>query len=220
MKKIIVALFVAVMFNCGLAQADLITTTFTGDNNVSIWNGSSWSAPSTNWESAATVSNISVTPFSTLYFAVSNDTGSSGNPAGFLASFTDTTTGNVLFTNNSSNFHITIDDLNSTNLLTVNPTSLSDWFTPTSYGANGTQEWGSVLGGPVSGISTNSQWIWTANNNGNYAQEDNFAIVSVNVGSLSHRDNILTTPEPSSILLFAFAGAMLVIFYRRRLGLL
>ena len=218
-------------FNVQTAHAQLIDATFTGDNNISYWNGSSWISEGNNWQTPETISlNINQTS-NIVYFAVSNDyttPGSgydNGNPAGFLASFTVTNgtfaqTGTNTLLSNSSTFKIlavnpwitnpsvfpTIPLLSTINP-TVNPISLSGWVDSTNYAANGTSIWGAVNGGPVNGIDPNAQWIWTANDTSwTYAGTDDYAFLEVDLGT-----NPLVTPEPPTFLLFVFAGAMILI---------
>jgi len=223
------------VFNAPTAHAQMIQATFTGDNNISYWNGASWVAEGNNWQIPETLSLSANTHSDIVYFAVSNDyttPGASGNPAGLLASFIDTNgtfaqTGTNTLLSNSATFQILVVNpwianpptfptipLLSTINPTVNPTSLTGWVTPTNYGANNNYSsiWDEVNGGPVSGINPNAQWIWTANNDGQYQTENDYAIFSVNLGT-----NPLVTPEPPTLLLFAFAGTMIVLFNRRRM---
>ena len=238
MKKLIWAIFASItIFSFGSAYADSITGDITGDNNVSYWNGSSWVGLGNNWQSAETLSLTVNAPSDIMYFAVSNDYttpnsgyDAGGNPAGFLASFTDNTgtfaqTGTNTLLSNAASFKVlavspwianplvypNIASISTINP-TVNPTTLSNWITPSSYGTNGASLWSSANGGPVSGVNSNAQWIWTANNDGSFATENDYVLLDVNLGV-----NPLVTPEPPTVLLFAFAGAMIVFFNRKKL---
>ena len=84
---------------------------------------------------------------------------------------------------------------------------------PTDFGANGTGIWGSVNGGALNDIDNNAQWIWSANNNTwTYNSTDDFDFIRVNLGVTD-----AVVPEPPTVLLFMFAGALFVIFGRRKL---
>jgi len=241
MKKILWATLAYVaIFSSGLAHADSITANVSGDDNISYWNGSAWVAEGNNWHNAETI-NLTVTSSSdVVYFAVANDftaptSSFNPNPSDFLGSFTDnsgtfTQTGTNTLLSNTTNFKILAvspwftpitlpgNSPLSTINPTVDPTTLSGFITPTSYGTNGnplsqTFPYYNSLGEAVPNIDPNAQWIWTGNNTGIYQTEDDYAIIGVDLGV-----NVpLVTPEPPTLLLFAFAGAMLVLFNRIKL---
>jgi hypothetical protein len=229
MKKIVGALFAALIINCGLAHADVITGALTGDNNLYMWTGSAWQEISTNWQSPVTETFTVTSPTDNVYFAVTNNAGTLSsnlkdqNPAGFLASFTDTTTNGTFYQNgsstllsNTSNFEVSKNPVLDYGyfLANVNPnSSLYKWTTPTSEGVNGSGVWGNIPS-----ENSSADWIWTKNDSGDYYTEDNFAVFEVNLGvtNTGSRDRLLT-PEPTTLLLFAFAGALIVLL-RKRLG--
>jgi len=78
--------------------------------------------------------------------------------------------------------------------------------TPTSWGANNDSStiWYGVNGGPVSGISGNAEWIWTANNFASGG--DDAAYVSL---------ELTPVPEPTTLLLLG-AGLIGVITTRKK----
>jgi len=223
-------LMVAVNVQSAHAQvAQMVDATFTGDNNISYWNGASWTAEGNNWLQPETLSLSVNSPSDLVYFAVSNDTSpvGSGNPSGLLASFIDTNgsfaqTGTSKLLSNSATFQVVPTSAFNANLPgavplseinpTLNPTTLTGWTSASSYGTNASTStvWGE--NGGVSSIDPNAQWLWTANNDGQFSTEDNYAIFSVNLGV-----NPAVAPEPPTLLLFVFAGAMIVLFNRKRL---
>jgi hypothetical protein len=250
MKKLVLAMIAGIaMLNCGLAHADSVTAYISGDNNISYWDGSSWVGAGNDWTNSETYTINAHHLSSPTYIAVSNDFTQSGsiydggnNPAGFAASFTDNNgtfvaTGTNTLLSNTANFQVvavspwitnpsvfpTIDPINSI-LPTVDPTTLTGWTTPTSYGINtiGDSVWANANGGSVGNIDPNAEWLWTANNSGSYATMDDYAIFEFNLGVTdgdSNNGGGDTVPEPPTVLLFAFAGALVVFFNRRRLAL-
>jgi hypothetical protein len=228
MKKFIWSVFVTFVMiaSASVAHADSISAVGTADNNLFYWdsNTTSWQTLTNNWESASTGSINSNSISKYLYFAVSNDQGSSGNPAAFLASFVDnsgtfTQTGTNTLLSNTANWQIATV-LGFTNP-TTDPTTIGGWATPTAYGANNDPStiWEQVNGGPISGINPNAQWIWTANNDGNFSTEDNYAYLRTDIGVTDGINPIGNTvvPEPPTVLLFLFAGALVVLSTRKRL---
>jgi hypothetical protein len=229
MKKLIGALFVVMaMFNCNLAHATVggtVTGLVTGDNNLYYWTGSTWKEIDTNWESPVTLP-ISVTSTNDIvYFAVSNNVAlGSSDPAGLLAQFTAptgyvfTATNSATLLSNSSTFKIAT----IAGAPVLSPTlPVYDWDSATNIALNDTGTWESVDNSTL-GISSSADWIWTKNDNGNYFKEDDYAIFAVNLGLTASTtitpNGPIVTPEPTTVLLFVFAGAMLVIF-RKRLGI-
>jgi len=230
MKKLITAVFALLAcLSFGSAHADSITGTVTADDNLSYWNGASWIAEGTHWEIPESINLTTNQPATVLYFAVSNDNlAPGGDPAGFLASFTDNTgtftqTGTNTLVSNVTDTQVLVSNpwlatapvqpaTTSAINPTVDPTTLMGWGTPTDYGSNGTGIWNAVNQGPVSGISTNAQWLWTVNDTTLfYPTEDNYVFLSVNLAT-----NPVATPEPSTLWLFALAGAMVVLLMKKK----
>lgn len=88
------------------------------------------------------------------WFGLNVGPGSATNPGGFLAEITWSGGSN----SSSSNWDVvnSFDDVLS---------GSAAWESATEYGANGGANiWASVNGGPISGISGDAQWIWSANN--------------------------------------------------------
>ncbi len=235
MKKLILALFVSLaIFNCGSAFADSISAAVTGDDNISYWdaNKQAWQALGTSWLTPdfGTL-NINTSSYE-VYFAVSNNNWyPGGNPAGFLASFTDTTPGSI-FVQTGTN---TLVSSPSTVLVKGsrhpfnqylpgpgvplskinphrNPTTIKGWHTPTSYGSNSGNGsiWASVNGGPVDGINPDAQWLWTSHNDGTYATQTDYAYFEINLG-------VVPTPEAPTLLLFALAGGLVLLLMRKNM---
>jgi hypothetical protein len=74
----------------------------------------------------------------------------------------------------------------------------------TEYGVNGGNNiWGNNLGGPVSGISTNANWIYTANN---FANADSSAWFRTSI----------SVPEPGILGLFGMGLFGLAMARRKR----
>jgi hypothetical protein len=238
MKKIILTLFVSVaILNCALAHADSITGVITGDDNISYWNGSAWVAEGNNWQIPETINlNINQSSQEEYFAVVNNNWYPGGNPAGFLASFTDNTgtfvqtATNTLLSNTSTVQVLASSQWTATTgpfpLLsainpTVTPSTLTGWTIPTSYGANGWGPetiWQSVSGGSLNSINPGAQWLWTANNDQTYATQDDYAYFEINLGvsdGIAGSNSVV--PEPPTILLFAFACAMVMFFNIRRI---
>jgi hypothetical protein len=74
--------------------------------------------------------------------------------------------------------------------VTTNPADTSSWVAATSYGTNGTNIWANVNGGPVAGISTNAEWLWTSSNF--KVDMDQRAVL---------RNSITIVPEPGTLAL-------------------
>lgn len=194
MKNKIKMMFLAIVGTLGLsaqAGATLVTINFTADNVVApsglcsdsnCLAGVEWEligpVPNReNWQAADSVT-IDLGP-GTYWFTwyVNNDgAGSASNPAGLLAEIL--WSGNANYS--SSGWEVTTD-----------PGDTTSWVAATSYGANGGANiWTSVNGGPVAGISTNAEWLWTSNNFN--AEMDGFAAIRTSI----------TVPEPGTIALF------------------
>jgi len=207
MKDKIIRISVALLLSFGFAtssQATLVTLNMTADNSFggglcfdsSCTDGTVWddlgSGPLTNaddWMQSDSVT-IDLGP-GTYYFlwGITNlGSPSVNNPAALLAEIL--WDGNA---NYSSSSWKTFDSGTDTFLTDA-----------TEYGFNGDPNiWTTVNGGAVGGISTNANWIYTANN---FADADPEARI---------RTSITVVPEPSIIALFAL-GLLGLGFARRR----
>jgi len=173
------------------AHAVPVTLNFTADNVVdagglcndsSCTGGIGWSslgpvANLSNWQASDSIT-VDLAP-GTYYFAwyVENlGAGSASNPAALLAEIL--WQGNASYSSNAWDVTTTVSDPSS-------------WVSATEYGSNGGANiWRNVNGGPVSGISTNAAWIWTADN---FSSEmDQYAII---------RTSITVVPEPGTLAL-------------------
>jgi hypothetical protein len=169
------------------------TVTYTGDNVVSSWfqNGGAPVAQSpgpnaTNWRLADTSTlSLGVGDYQ-IIFRVNNLGGpSEGNPAGFLAEVTGSGISGDLTTSIDWEYSLTAPSA-------ADPTNFDalTWTAATSYGNNGGSNiWTSVHGGPISGISTSAEWIWSENNfNDPYTD-----------GEMYLRGHFRVVPEPTSV---------------------
>ena len=131
----------------------------------------------------------------TYYFAweVTNlGSPSNGNPAGLLAE--------ILWQGNAnySSSGWEIYNINTGDLLE----------NAVEYGANGGANiWTNVLGGPVAGISTDANWIYTSNN---FSTADSSAWIRTSITVAS------AVPEPSIIALFGIGLLGLRVIGRKR----
>ena len=240
MRKLMWSMFIGLaLLGSGSARADIIDANITGDNNVSYWDNStaSWVGLSNTWQTSSFGANVTSSS-NTMYFALSNDYTSptnpvnGTNPTGLLASFVDTNgifaqTGTNTLLSSSSTFLAVAVNPWLTNPpefptlptlfappSTLNPTLLTGWSAPTNYGANGGPSLWTSANGTIPAIDPAAQWISLPPNTGYFESTTPYQIFSVNMGI----GNVVA-PEPPTALLFAFAGLMLVLFYRRKLML-
>jgi len=187
--------FLAVGLLAGPMAANAVSVTFnyTADNIISIWGQcavASCASPAvtyapgpngSNWRvSDSLVVNLAPGTYSFAFFAQNLGTGSSGNPAGFLAE--------ILWGSNSlvssSSWDVTTCTSSSCNY--------GGWTAATQYGTNGGANiWRTANSNlPVAGISTAANWIWTARNFN--SSTDQF---------VAFRVNFTIVPEPGSLAL-------------------
>jgi len=214
MKDKIIRISVALLLSFGFAtssQATLVTVNMTADNSFfgglcfdsSCTGGTQWeilnSGPLANINNWTQSDSVTIDlGAGTHYFAwlISNDgEPTDGNPAALLAEIL--WDGNANYSSSAWEVCESGEGLDCSGSLT----------NATEYGFNGDPNiWTDVNGGnPVSGISTNANWIYTANN---FADADPQAAIrtSITIGAV---------PEPSIIALFAL-GLFGLGFARRR----
>jgi hypothetical protein len=235
MKRTLI--FAAVFVGCcvfgGLAEASItVNGTFTVDNVSAalLKDGSSpvdvtsYITTATNrpydWENTKTITNL-VLPSEVgkatyeLIFRVYNNVGegqNDSNPAGFLADLTLTGDSSGERLSDTTDWQYAVDTgmgtgaLPNFNTLTWSNATAWPWegSSPDNGGSN---IWSSVNGGPISGISTNAQWIWSGHNGadlsgGNYDENWLWIKTDIDVPSSSG-----AVPEPATMIVWSLLGA-------------
>ena len=195
-------------FAFGSASAIPVTLNFTADNEVrsgglcddmSCLVGTSWGNLGTlsnanNWTRSDSISlDLAPGTYWFTWHVINYGTGSTRNPVGLLAEILTPDAANY----SSEGWEYSVNR------------APGSWAATTSYLANGAANiWTQVNNGPVAGISSNAQWIWS-NNNFN-AQQDN---------SLWIRTSItVSVPEPATIGLLGLTllGSGFLSYRRRR----
>lgn len=174
-KSLLCVAVLIALFAVGMvanAPAVLVEFTVTSDNVISAWykTGSGitpLSLPADaslgNWQMATTLSvDLEIcSTYEIIFKAINVGIPGTGNPGGFLGEIA----GACLGAGSSSPLS---DSTWAVGVVygdsSADPSSVS-WCSATTYGNNGGSNiWSSVKGGPIDGISTGAQWIWTADN--------------------------------------------------------
>lgn len=207
MKKYLIKLVTTLIFAGGFiasAHAVPVTINMTADNiifsgglcaDASCQSGTvGWSGlvNADNWtQSDSQVFDLSVGTYSFAWQVNNVGGASNGNPAALLAEIL--WDGNANYSSSSWEVY----DQSTGNFLA----------NATEYGLNGGANiWNDVNGGPVAGISTNANWIYTMNN---FADVDSSAWIRTSI-------TVTAVPEPAVLGLFGLGLIGLAVTRRKR----
>ena len=222
--------FAAALAASTSAGAATLNLTVTADNAFSVYLstnnsvlgtlvGSNLYGPAGQWETSFSYTPALTNPIEYLQVVGTNYTsanslwntpgttnGSPSNPDAFLGQLSITGGGYTFAANGTTSLNT-----NATlgQWLGIDVGNNTSWTLPTnpvqSFGNNGGNNiWGNALGGPVPGISTSADWIWSLPDNGGYADLST-EIISSN------------TPLPAALPLFASGlGALGLLGWRRK----
>jgi hypothetical protein len=209
----------------GLALAVTVNFGFTGDNTVANWwiidgAGPTLSGPQSmnggaagDWQTADS-QNVALQDghsYDVIFRVQNTGTGSSGNPAGFLAEisgtgpFADRVSGELL-TSTSWDYSVitgTPSESSAADFL------LRSWSPASAFGINNGSAniWTNTNGGPIAGIDSLARWIWSPTN---------FSALTPADVYLRGHFNIALVPLPPAVWLFGSSLVALLAVARRR----
>lgn len=213
MKKLFFKYAAALILMSGFmasAHAIPVTINMTADNIVSAGGlcsdascqtGTGWTAlngsplsNANNWRRSDSLTiDLGAGTYSFAWLVTNYGSGSRGNPASLLAE--------ILWDGNA-NYSSSAWELFDSN----NGGFLAN---ATEYGLNGGANiWNRANGGPVAGISTNANWIYTANN---FANADPSAWIRTSI-------TVVSVPEPAVLGLFGLGLIGLAVMRRKRIA--